>query len=448
MEQTNRSRPVFLLIVLGALMVVPVKNWGTTYYVRPDGLDSNPGTAAKPWKTISRAAAMLRAGDTVSVAAGTYRERIEPQSSGLPGQPITYRAAAAGTVILDGRRIELPDDLAGIFEISRKSWIVVEGFRVINAGPHRDNAGIMVNESGDITINGCQTADTTSSGIGVWGSRRVTVDGCQVERAGAGGYQESITVAGTEGFEVRGCRVSDCRKEGICLKDGSSSGVARGNDVQGAHSVGIYVDAWDKRTHDIEVVGNRVHDNDGNGIALASEMGGVLERVSVHDNLCYANRYLGIHVSTNGDSSVHPMRDLFIVNNTCAANGWEDWGGGIALDNPGAQGVLIRNNICSANRYFQLVVGLEVGRVTAAIDHNFIDGFGGTEGEMLGEAAVQGDPLFAGAARGDFHLRPGSPAIDAGSADRAPSADFEGNPRPRDGNGDGAAVFDMGAFEL
>ncbi len=412
------------------------------------GSIANPGTAAKPWKTICRAAAMLRAGDTVSVAAGTYRERVEPRSSGLPGRPITYRAGASGTVILDGRGIELPDDLAGVLQISGKSWIVVEGFRVVNAGPYRDNAGIMVYESSDITIKGCQTADTTSSGIGVWGSRRVTVDGCRVERAGAGGYQESITVAGTEGFEVRGCMVSDCRKEGICLKDGSSSGVARGNEVQGAFSVGIYVDAWDKRTHDIEVVGNRVHDNDGSGIALASEMGGVLERVSVHDNLCYANRYLGIQVSTNGDSAVHPMRDIAVVSNTCAVNGWKDWGGGIALDNPGARDVLIRNNICSANRYFQMVVSPDVDRRSAAIDHNLIDGFGGTEGELLGEAALEGDPLFAGAANGDFHLRRGSPAIDAGSADRVPSTDFEGTPRPRDGNGDGTAACDVGAFEM
>ncbi len=428
---------------LGALLLVPLAGWSATFYVSPDGVDTGPGTASRPWKTVSRAAAMLQPGDTVLVAAGTYRERVEPRRSGSPGRPITYAAASPATVTIDGEGIELPDDLAGVFDIQGKSWIAVTGLRVIHAGPHRDNAGFMVNGSSDITVKDCSTSDTTSSGIGVWASRRVTVEGCRVERAGSGGYQESITVAGTDGFEVRGCRVSDCRKEGICLKDGSANGKASGNEVLSAHSVGIYVDAWDKHTHDIEVSGNRCHDNDGNGIALASEMGGLLESVSVHDNLSYHNRYLGIHISTNGDSPTHPMRGISVINNTCAMNGWADWGGGIALDNPDARGVLIRNNICSANRYFQLVSVPEVPNGAARIDHNLVDGFGGTEGEILGEDAVQGDPLFADPGRGDFHLRPGSRAVGAGIAESAPPADFDGRARPSAGG----ASTDIGAFQ-
>jgi hypothetical protein len=44
-------------------------------------------------------------------------------------------------------------------------------------------------------------------------------------------------------------------------------------------------------------------------------------------------------------------------------------------------------------------------------------------------------------------LRPGSPAIDAGSNDRCPATDQRGVGRPRDGNGDGAAICDIGAYE-
>ncbi len=51
-------------------------------------------------------------------------------------------------------------------------------------------------------------------------------------------------------------------------------------------------------------------------------------------------------------------------------------------------------------------------------------------------------------ARGNFRLRRGSLAVDAGSAISAPNVDFEGNARPVDGDGDGNALFDIGADEL
>ncbi len=64
---------------------------------------------------------------------------------------------------------------------------------------------------------------------------------------------------------------------------------------------------------------------------------------------------------------------------------------------------------------------------------------------------LDADPRFGSELLSEFNLRPGSPAIDSAySPPLAPgesTTDLAGNPRILDGNGDGVAARDMGAFE-
>jgi hypothetical protein len=46
-----------------------------------------------------------------------------------------------------------------------------------------------------------------------------------------------------------------------------------------------------------------------------------------------------------------------------------------------------------------------------------------------GEGNLELDPRFVDAGGGDYHLAPGSPALEAGTAEGAPALDLEGNPR-------------------
>lgn len=67
-----------------------------------NGDDGNPGTGAKPFRTMQKAADVVVAGDTCTVRAGTYRETVTVTRSGEPGKPIRFLAAAGETVFLDG----------------------------------------------------------------------------------------------------------------------------------------------------------------------------------------------------------------------------------------------------------------------------------------------------------------------------------------------------------
>jgi nitrous oxidase accessory protein NosD len=231
-------------------------------------------------------------------------------------------------------------------------------------------------------------------------------------------------------------------KEGICVKDGSSNGKVYGNRVH--HTLlGIYVDAQGRHTYNIEVFENIVYNNGGqglnyyggNGIAVASEVGGLLENIKLYNNISYNNYWSGIQVTTCCIAT-HPMKNISIINNTFYNNGTQ-WGCGIAFDNPQALIVVIRNNICSQNSGPQITLGTQVNPANCQVDHNLING----PTDTYGVDYVKGDPRFIDPVRGDFNLQAGSPAIDAGSSVAAPGTDCRGVVRPR------GAGYDIGASE-
>jgi hypothetical protein len=80
-----------------------------TYYV--DNQDRNaddegPGTEARPFRTINKAAQVLQPGERVVIASGTYRECVRPARGGTsPSQMISYEAAPGAKVFIKGSEV-------------------------------------------------------------------------------------------------------------------------------------------------------------------------------------------------------------------------------------------------------------------------------------------------------------------------------------------------------
>ncbi|MDR0637131.1 MAG: right-handed parallel beta-helix repeat-containing protein [Treponema sp.] len=85
------------------------------YHVAKTGADTNPGTQEEPFLSIGAAASIAKAGDTVIVHAGVYREWVKPKEGGLsPTRRISYQAAEGEKAVIKGSE-------------HIQSWQLVEG---------------------------------------------------------------------------------------------------------------------------------------------------------------------------------------------------------------------------------------------------------------------------------------------------------------------------------
>ena len=89
---------IFILILSISFSIPPISANAATLYVDVNGADTNTGSYNNPFRTIQKAADVVKPGDAVKVRPGVYYERVSIRTSGLPGQPITFEGES-GTIV-------------------------------------------------------------------------------------------------------------------------------------------------------------------------------------------------------------------------------------------------------------------------------------------------------------------------------------------------------------
>jgi hypothetical protein len=95
----------------------PALSAGPNLFVDPmRGKDANAGSVEKPWKTLAHALRRLKAGETLYLRGGAYREKVVLTRSGTAEAPITIASHPGELAVIDGGLPEFINEPAKAWE--------------------------------------------------------------------------------------------------------------------------------------------------------------------------------------------------------------------------------------------------------------------------------------------------------------------------------------------
>ncbi len=377
------------------------------YWVSPTGDDNAAGTKSAPWKSLNTAVTKLKAGDTLVVMAGTFTETNSDAAvaiANLNGTADKWITIAAAPDVQ-------PKVVGGEWKtiaIQSSSYLEIRGLEIVGSAlvDKKPTSGIEVRDSHHLRITDNYVHDGGGNGIGAINSNHVDiVDNYVSGMAKWNPYQTS----GISMFESKDIG-------GGADADGYSVHIM-GNVVYGTENIALPGD------------GSKVV-TDGNCIIIdTQDSTQYTGKNYIANNTCSNNGGRGVHVFQSGN--------VVAVNNTLYHDvqtaKLSDVGG--ELSAVAAHDVVFRNNLVIARTDRKAVHMVQTKTVT--FDANIYQKSGGS-GQSSTDRVVP-DAKVANPAQGNFALLAGSPAIDAGDADGAPTIDQGGNAR--------RGQPDVGAFE-
>ncbi|MBR2872273.1 MAG: hypothetical protein IKB99_02140, partial [Lentisphaeria bacterium] len=180
----------------------PAKDTPRTLYVSPSGNNSNDGSSwQKAIAEIGSAVERARAGDTVLIGSGNYKETVRVFATGDKGKWLTIAGAPGSEVSIDGCR----NLHQGIVQRG-KHYLKFDNMRIWN----NFGNGSMVDPGGVVSVNGSNIIISrifydNRSGNGQksfygYGTRNILLENCVGVTAFGG-----ITFSRTPNLEIRNC---------------------------------------------------------------------------------------------------------------------------------------------------------------------------------------------------------------------------------------------------
>jgi len=408
-----------------ALTTAPIR--AAEYFVSAtDGNDGGPGSYSAPWLTLQHAADLVHKGDRVIVRAGNYAG-FYLDTTGEPDLPIEFIAQPGVLIDQDNGRTEDGINLEGA------SYITIEGFAVTGMG----RAGVRSVLAEFVTIRNVHAYNNNQWGIFT-------------------GFVDNLLI---ENNETSGSVL----EHGIYVSNSGDYPVLRGNYSWGNHGSGIHMNGdrfqgGDGIITGALVSGNRIYNNAASvgggplGGGSGINMDGV-QSSRIENNLVYNNHASGIslyRIDGGGGSTGN-----IVINNTVHQPSNGRWALNIT---DAATGNTVLNNIFVSEHATRGSISVSANSVPGLVsNYNVVESplsaDGGNPattltfaqwqaaGRDLNSKVADAASLFVNPAAGDYRLKPGAAAIDAGTMTLAPTVDFFGLVRPQ------GAGYDAGAIE-